>query len=335
MNKLTSLPANDDMVKQLPIMVLMLKSDCNCRCTMCDIWKGNSSESLEYDGVKDLVKQLQSLDTHEIVLSGGEPLMHREIESVCRLLSTMNFRVTLITTGLLLKRHAQWISKYIDQIYISLDGPEKVHNSIRNIPGAYVKIKKGVEAVRHYRPDINIGARCTIQKQNYRYIGDTVDAARELGMNTISFLAADVKAEVFGRTSDWKDNGIALTGTELSELEDILQQFFINYKNDFDSGFIVEDRNKLQTKLLDYYHALSTDRNFPGVDCNAPWVSAVVETNGKVRPCFFHKPYDEALDNKSVNEIINSDTAKKWRKELDVKTNDICRSCVCSLSYGV
>jgi hypothetical protein len=50
-----------------------------------------------------------------------------------------------------------------------------------------------------------------------------------------------------------------------------------------------------------------------------------------VRPCFFHPPYASAADG-DLNAVINSPQAIEFRRHLDVRTNDICKRCVCTLS---
>jgi sulfatase maturation enzyme AslB (radical SAM superfamily) len=64
--------------------------------------------------------------------------------------------------------------------------------------------------------------------------------------------------------------------------------------------------------------------------CNAPWVSAVIEANGDIRPCFFHPAIGNIHDG-PLTCILNAPTAVGFRKNLDVETNPICRQCVCSL----
>ncbi|HYM11884.1 MAG TPA: SPASM domain-containing protein, partial [Bryobacterales bacterium] len=64
--------------------------------------------------------------------------------------------------------------------------------------------------------------------------------------------------------------------------------------------------------------------------CNAPWVSAVVESDGTVRPCFFHQPVG-SVRGRGLREVLNSPQAVEFRRSLDVSTNPICRRCVCSL----
>ncbi len=66
--------------------------------------------------------------------------------------------------------------------------------------------------------------------------------------------------------------------------------------------------------------------------CNAPWVSAVVEVNGSVRPCFFH-PTIGNINSSSLEDVINGEAAQSFRQSLDIETNPTCRRCVCSLNY--
>ena len=73
---------------------------------------------------------------------------------------------------------------------------------------------------------------------------------------------------------------------------------------------------------------------FPGAVCNAPWVSAVIESDGSVMPCFFHKAYGNIYE-KDFLEIINSEQAIEFRKKLNVETDPVCQKCVCSLKLGI
>ena len=66
--------------------------------------------------------------------------------------------------------------------------------------------------------------------------------------------------------------------------------------------------------------------------CNAPWTSAVIETDGSVRPCFFHRPIGN-LHQMSFEEAINGADALAFRSALDIPSNLTCNRCVCSLNY--
>ncbi len=65
-------------ISRLPILLLNVHEQCNCRCPMCDIWQRKSGEEL---ALSDLARHRESivrLGVQEVVLTGGEPLMHRD-----------------------------------------------------------------------------------------------------------------------------------------------------------------------------------------------------------------------------------------------------------------
>jgi radical SAM protein with 4Fe4S-binding SPASM domain len=66
--------------------------------------------------------------------------------------------------------------------------------------------------------------------------------------------------------------------------------------------------------------------------CNAPWVSVVVEAEGTVRPCFFHRPIGKVDTVTSLADVVNSPEAVAFRSGLDIASDSTCRRCVCSLN---
>ena len=103
---------------------------------------------------------------------------------------------------------------------------------------------------------------------------------------------------------------------------------------DFASGFIAEPPGKLRRRLSQYFAALHGDTEFPANQCNAPWVSSVIESDGTVRPCFFQPPLGNIHASGSLLAVLNSADAVAWRRGLDVQRDAICRRCVCTLSLS-
>ena len=133
-------------IYSLPIIVLMPHSSCNCRCVMCDIWKANSNKKeISPETLEKHVATFKKLGVREVVFSGGEPLMHSNLWKLCALLKDNKIRITLLSTGLLLKRNAKEIIDYIDHVIVSLDGSEQVHDKIRKIPQGFAKLSEGIQ----------------------------------------------------------------------------------------------------------------------------------------------------------------------------------------------
>jgi MoaA/NifB/PqqE/SkfB family radical SAM enzyme len=157
-----------------------------------------------------------------------------------------------------------------------------------------------------------------------------------MGIDQVSFLAADVSSQAFNRAEPWtseKKDDVALNLDEIKEWEKILRGSFDIFKREYQAGFIAESQQKLMD-IGAYYRAMRGQGKFPTKKCNAPWVSAVIESTGDVLPCFFHKPYGNANSGR-LEEIINSQAARSFRRQLDTDKDPICQRCVCSLHVGV
>jgi MoaA/NifB/PqqE/SkfB family radical SAM enzyme len=239
----------------------------------------------------------------------------------------------------LLKRHASAVAEYCDDVVVSLDGPEDTHNAIRNVPRAYERLAQGVAALAAAARGaaLCVSARCTVQKQNYQQLRAVVRAAHELGLARISFLAADVSTDAFNRPDGWDADQIArvaLTDQDLPLLAAELERLELEHADDFASGFIAESPIKLRRRLYQYYAALLGHGEFHPNQCNAPWVSSVIEADGTVRPCFFQPPLGNLYQADSLQSILNSPRSLAWRAGLDPQRDAICRRCVCTLSLS-
>jgi len=320
-------------IAALPIVILMPHSACNCRCVMCDIWKDNKNlKQLNESDIAGILDSLKKFGTQQVVMSGGEALLNARFFKLCELIKKLNIKITLLTTGLTIKKNAIQLLEWVDDLIISLDGDEALHDAIRNIPGAFDKLKDGIEALRYLNPDYRVTARTVIHRLNFRNWEAIVREAKQIGIDQVSFLPADVSSHAFNRQMAWEEprqHEILLSRSELPELQEIITRVLDN-KADFTSGFIAESQGKIQS-IYQYYAAFYNLNPFPYKKCNAPWVSTVIEADGSVRPCFFHDIIGNIKDS-SLKVILNSAEALRFRKDLNVNENPICVKCVCSLN---
>jgi Fe-coproporphyrin III synthase len=323
-------------IHALSVIVLMPHSRCNCRCVMCDIWKANTTRrEISAEELSKHVGVFRSLGVKEVVLSGGEPLMHSNLWKLCKMLRDSKIKVTLLSTGLLIENNAAEILSLVDQVIISIDGTAVVHNAIRNIPDGFGKIERGIRALKKGLPSYPITGRCVIQRRNYSDFIPLVKSAREIWLDQISFLAADVSTQAFnheGVLEGERVNDIALNKKQTLEFEQIVKESFSTLRNEYQNRFIAESPTKI-LRIVQYYKALNREGAFPKMRCNAPWVSAVIESNGDVMPCFFHQPYGNIYE-ASLMEILNSGKSIDFRRQLNVRENETCKKCVCSINIG-
>lgn len=323
-------------ISALPVVILMPHSACNCRCVMCDIWKDNKNlQQLTEDDVSGLLSSLKKLGTKQVVMSGGEALLNQNFFKLCEILNKTGIKVTLLTTGLTIKHHAEQLLKWVNDLIVSLDGDQPLHDAIRNIPGAFQKLREGVEYLHSINPKYRITGRTVIHRLNFWNWSSIIHQAKQIGLKQISFLPADVSSNAFNRQIAWEEprqHEILLSEKELRELQCVISRLFSEHADDFDTRFIAESPEKIQ-RIYDYYAAFYSLNPFPQKKCNAPWVSAVVEADGNVRPCFFHDTMGNIRD-AALTDILNNDIAVNFRKTLDMSTNQTCVKCVCSLNLS-
>jgi Fe-coproporphyrin III synthase len=319
-------------IGRMPVVVISPHNQCNCRCVMCDIWRIREQKQITPVDLERQLASFRDLGVRWLVFTGGEPQMNGQLSSLAKMLRAEGIRVTMLTAGLLLQSQAESIAATIDDVIVSLDGPPAVHDHIRRVPGAFARMGAGVAALRKFRPEMAVRARCTVQKANHRVLCAVVQSAKETGLNSISFLAADLTSDAFNRPQGWlpeRQDRVALNVQEVEVLDAEVERLISEHQHDLDTGFVVESANKLRRIVL-HFRAHLGQAQHVAPRCNAPWVSAVVEASGDVRPCFFHPSFGN-IHNQSLHEIVNGPTALKFRANLDVATNPVCRRCVCSL----
>lgn len=318
-------------IHSLPVIVLYVHNQCNCRCVMCDIWRTREARQLTVPDVERLLPSFRAFGVRWVVFSGGEPQLNEQWSWIAQKLRAFGCRVTLLTAGLLLKQQAETVAHSVDDVIVSLDGPPPVHNAIRRVPDAFERIAEGMEALHRIRPAMEIRARCTVQKANHRSLRATVTLAKRMGLTSVSFLAADVSSTAFNRPDTWspeRQDRVALTAEEIDALELEIEQLIVDEAGAAER-FIVEGPEKLR-RIVKHFRAQIGLLPPAAPRCNAPWVSAVIEASGDVRPCFFQPTIGNIYRN-DLSDIVNAPRALEFRSNLDIPTNETCRTCVCSL----
>ena len=316
----------------LPLVIYYPTSRCNSRCVSCDWWRSTGSDDLSLDEVGGLVASLGALRTTRVAFSGGEPLVRPDLRAVAELFRQRGIRLELLTSGVLLDAQAADVAACFERVTVSLDGADdESYEAVRGVRGLS-RVEQGLRRLKDLAPGMQVTARATLHALNFRELPRLMGRARAIGVDHLSFLAADVTSSAFGRHGAGPLHGLLLSASEVDEFGQLVEETIAHHSDAFASGYIVESPDKLR-RLPRYYAAMLGHAPFPPVDCNAPWVSVVVEADGAVRPCFFHPPVG------NVRAIPLEDLVRKalprFRRALDVATDPICERCVCSLKVGL
>lgn len=319
----------------LPLVIVQPTSRCNSRCVSCDWWRSEGRDDLTVEEFGQLAGHLAHLDTRVALFSGGEPLLRPEIFAIAAPFRAAGISLHLLTSGVLLDRCADDVAALFDRVIISLDAAtEADYRAIRGI-NALAVVERGVARLRRIAPGLSISARATLHRLNFRFLPALIEHARAMALDQVSFLTADVASLAFGRTRPLDRRAQAvlqLSADEVDEFAALVELTIARHGDDFATGFVAESADRLR-RLPRYYAALLGDGPFPAVQCNAPWISVVVEADGTVRPCFFHAPIGN-IRQEPFDTLIR-ERLPAFRGRLDVASNPVCQRCVCAINTGL
>lgn len=128
---------------------------CNATCSFCDIWE-RPSPYADLETIKNNLLSLQKLGVKVIDFTGGEPLLHREIDQILRLAKELGFITTLTTNCLLYPKWASKIQGLVDMLHFSLDSPDELeHDASRGVK-CFRFVQESLEIAKKIgeRPDI-------------------------------------------------------------------------------------------------------------------------------------------------------------------------------------
>jgi MoaA/NifB/PqqE/SkfB family radical SAM enzyme len=128
---------------------------CNATCSFCDIWE-KPSPYITLENFKKNLQDLKRLGVKIIDFTGGEPLLHRELDLLLCEAKKAGMFTTVTTNCLLYPKYAERLKGKIDMLHFSLDSPnEEEHNASRGVK-CFDKLIDSIELAKELgeRPDI-------------------------------------------------------------------------------------------------------------------------------------------------------------------------------------
>ena len=143
---------------------------CNLRCAYCRVPR--ASAELSTGQSLGLMALLARMGLLRVSFSGGEPLLREDLGALVRAARSRGVVVSLTTNGHLLTDRLDLVRE-VDTLFISLDGPARVHDAMCGA-GAHQRTMAGVEAALGQGLDVTLVAVMT---------GSSMDGAEELLAN--------------------------------------------------------------------------------------------------------------------------------------------------------
>ncbi|MCZ6570765.1 MAG: radical SAM protein [Deltaproteobacteria bacterium] len=156
---------------------------CNLRCPHCYMEGGRKAENeLTTEECLALITELDTLGTEMLILTGGEPLLRKDIFEIATSASSLGIWVVLGTNGVMVNVDSvrKMIECGVQGVAISIDSiePEK-HNQFRGGPDAWEHSVRALEICR--ANGLQVVVQTTVMDMNYAEIPELLEFAREKG----------------------------------------------------------------------------------------------------------------------------------------------------------
>ena len=164
-----------------PVVIWNLIRRCNLTCMHCY----SISADIDFPGelttaeVFGVMEDLKRFGVPGLILSGGEPLIRKDIFAIAERSKAMRFYTALSTNGTLIDAPlAERIARTgFDYVGISLDGLEETHDRFRRKKGAFARSLAALRMLRDL--GVKVGARFTLTQQNAADFHPLLDLVEE------------------------------------------------------------------------------------------------------------------------------------------------------------
>lgn len=151
---------------------------CNASCDFCSIWEDTKSPFIELKQVEENLTDLKKMGVKIIDFTGGEPLLHRNIDQLLKMAKSMGFRTSITSNGLLYPKKAESIRGLVDLLHFSLDSAyEETHDKHRGVK-CFQSVMESLKLAKLLgeKPDILF----TVRNENYLELPEIYKISYEL-----------------------------------------------------------------------------------------------------------------------------------------------------------
>lgn len=287
-------------------------SYCNQRCIYCynsDTLK--NKDMIDIATFKSIIDQCFSDELDNIILSGGEPMLHPNINEMLDYCNKMNIKVNIISNATLINDDvASLLSKYNPGLQFTIDGGEKLLNDYSRGKGTFEKQLLALENLKKHGYDGILNLRANIWRDNATEdnIRSIIEFCKKYKIKRLDFVTAK------------KTNKFNLTISDATLINNISK--WIKDNNQYNINITYdEDKPMYRCELADDKEEIK-------------YVLRIA-SNGDVFPCQFFTSSEFAIGNiyeNNLDSILNSDKNKNLISLIKMRRFFIneCEECVYS-----
>jgi MoaA/NifB/PqqE/SkfB family radical SAM enzyme len=171
-------------IAERPIVVSFEVTDaCTCYCKHCD--HGGPRDESKNLKPADYKRYMDVLRPCVVQISGGEPLMRKDVAEIVRTIKHGGLPYTILVSNwseMTEQRYLELREAGVDQFSVSLDFPDSRHDVFRGYPGLYDHLSDLMPRLAALGHDDIVLNTC-ITSENVAEINAAADKAREWGVN--------------------------------------------------------------------------------------------------------------------------------------------------------
>lgn len=169
---------SNDMIPQAVIWIM--SGACNLRCIHCYASRFIEAEELTLDGKLKLIDDLAEFGVSYIGITGGEPLIDKDLEPCLRRIWEHGIECSINTNAQLLSEEkARIIGKHDVYLFVSLDGAcRRTYELIRG-PGTWDRLMRGLKTAKN--AGLEFSTVMAVNRMNYMDAAGCVEFAEKAG----------------------------------------------------------------------------------------------------------------------------------------------------------
>lgn len=298
---------------------------CNLICQHCrgarEVWR-----DMPFELIVKVVQFFHKFRQENmiVVVSGGEPLLHKRFVDILKLLGTDNrHNISLTTNGLLLKDwHLDLISNLLFKYFfvsVSIDGVDpSVHDSFHGKKGSFEKAVRAIRrVVERQLPNVLPGIRTTVHPKKIDDMFKVAEFAHQLGCHRVGFSAI-------------MPSGRATVRTDLQMNREEKRRFLSNLyklKHEY-RGRMSLDTNDVLKCLFNDQRDIGDGNTLVFDGCTAGSCSFNVSANGDLTPCALWQTPIMNVANLTVEDIAEHyQRSSIVHNMLDMNLKGRCGEC--------
>ena len=181
-----------DSQEKHPLRQLFWESSlrCNMKCRHCgsDCRVSSLHPDMPFEDFAKVLRRIkEKYDSHKImvIVTGGEPLMRKDIEQCGRAIYDMEFPWGIVSNGLLMtpKKIDGLLRAGLHSATISLDGFEDDHEWMRGVKGSFSNASQAI-AILANEPTIKFDVVTCVNNRNYEKLGDLKEYLISIGLKS-------------------------------------------------------------------------------------------------------------------------------------------------------